>query len=104
MKKKTPVCPKILFRLLITVLFAWQATVIMQAYTAKSYPISLPKGTIEGTLDNGLHYIILPNDLPKHDVEIRLVMRVGSLMETDRQKGSAHFLEHSAFIGTKHFP
>ena len=104
MKKKAPVCPKILFRLLITVLFAWQATVITQAYTAKSYPISLPKGTIEGTLDNGLHYIILPNDLPKHDVEIRLVMRVGSLMETDRQKGSAHFLEHSAFIGTKHFP
>ena len=67
-------------------------------------PISLPVGTVEGRLENGLRYLILPNAAPKHNVEVRLVMRVGSLMENERQKGAAHFLEHSAFIGTQHFP
>lgn len=66
--------------------------------------ISLPVGTVEGRLENGLRYLILPNAAPKHNVEVRLVMRVGSLMENERQKGAAHFLEHSAFIGTQHFP
>ncbi len=72
--------------------------------TVKRQLIEHPRGIVEGTFANGLHYIILPNELPRHDVEVRLVMRVGSLHENDRQKGSAHFLEHSAFTGTKHFP
>ena len=66
--------------------------------------ISLPKGSVEGRLSNGLRYIILPNALPRHSVEVRMVMNVGSLQEEDDQRGSAHFLEHCAFIGTKHFP
>ena len=66
--------------------------------------ITLPKGTIEGQFDNGLRYIIVPNGLPKHSIEVRLVMNVGSLQEENDQCGGAHFLEHSAFIGTKHFP
>ncbi len=71
---------------------------------ADNKPTDLPRGTVEGFLDNGLHYIILPNALPRHDVEMRLVMRVGSLQESDRQKGGAHFLEHMSFAGTTHFP
>ena len=66
--------------------------------------INLPRGTVEGFLDNGLHYIIMPNALPRHGVEMRLVMRVGSLQESDRQKGGAHFLEHMSFAGTTHYP
>ena len=66
--------------------------------------ISLPRGTVEGKLQNGLRYIILPNALPRHCVEVRMVMDVGSLQEEDNQRGGAHFLEHSDFIGTKHFP
>lgn len=66
--------------------------------------ITLPKGTVEGRLDNGLRYIILPNELPRHNIEVRMVMNVGSLQEENNQRGGAHFLEHSAFIGTKHFP
>lgn len=31
-------------------------------------------------------------------------MRVGSVQETENQKGCAHFLEHMAFGGTRHFP
>lgn len=67
-------------------------------------PIKLPPRTVEGTLSNGLHYIILPNETPAHTSEFRLVMRVGSVQETDKQKGGAHFLEHMAFAGSKNFP
>lgn len=66
--------------------------------------LSHPAHTIEGTLANGMHYIVLPNKLPRHDIELRLVMRVGSLQEQANQHGGAHFLEHMAFAGTKHFP
>lgn len=71
---------------------------------AQNASISLPPNTIEGRLSNGMHYIVLPNALPRHDIELRLVMRVGSLQETDTQHGGAHFLEHMAFSGTKHLP
>lgn len=66
--------------------------------------ISLPKGSVEGRLSNGLRYIIQPNALPRHSVEVRMIMSVGSLQEENDQRGCAHFLEHCAFIGTRHFP
>ena len=31
-------------------------------------------------------------------------MEVGSVQETEQEKGCAHFLEHVAFGGTTHFP
>lgn len=70
----------------------------------KDQPVGLPPNTIEGWLSNGLHYLIMPNDNPVHTTEFRLVMRVGSTQETELQKGGAHFLEHMAFAGSKHFP
>lgn len=66
--------------------------------------IGLPPNTVEGVLPNGLHYLILPNGTPAHTTEFRLVMRLGSAQETDKQKGAAHFLEHMSFAGSKHFP
>lgn len=33
-----------------------------------------------------------------------MIMRIGSLVEDEEQRGCAHFLEHLAFEGTKHFP
>ena len=70
----------------------------------KDSKINLPRGTVEGYLGNGLHYIIMPNALPRPCIGMRLVMKVGSLQENDQQKGGAHFLEHMSFSGTKHFP
>ena len=57
-----------------------------------------------GRLDNGLRYVILPNRDAPGRPSLQLYMRVGSLMEADDQRGMAHFLEHMAFNGTKHFP
>lgn len=85
-------------------LFALLAAFCLPAGANKDSKINLPRGTVEGDLDNGLHYIIMPNALPRHGIEMRLVMKVGSLQENDQQKGGAHFLEHMSFSGTKHFP
>ena len=66
--------------------------------------LTLPARMMEGVLDNGMRYILMPGETSSHNLEMRLVMRVGSLQETRRQRGCAHFLEHLAFEGTKHFP
>lgn len=57
-----------------------------------------------GMLENGLRYVILPNQEPPGRASIRLYMDVGSLMEEDDQQGMAHFLEHMAFNGSRNFP
>lgn len=62
-----------------------------------------PEATV-GTLPNGLRYYIRPNGRPAHRVELRLVVKAGSVLEDDDQKGLAHFVEHMAFEGTQHFP
>ena len=57
-----------------------------------------------GKLDNGLTYYIYPNQTPKGEAIYRLFVKSGSTNERDDQQGLAHFLEHLAFNGTKHFP
>src|SRR6185295_9571978 len=57
-----------------------------------------------GRLDNGLRYAILPNHEPKGRVSARLAVHVGSLYESENQRGIAHYLEHMAFNGSTHFP
>lgn len=58
----------------------------------------------KGTLPNGLTYYIRPNAKPENKVELRLVVKAGSLMENDNQQGLAHFMEHMNFNGLKRFP
>lgn len=66
--------------------------------------IMLPLGVVEERLSNGLTYILVENDSPDRMIEMRLVFRAGSVLETESERGAAHFLEHMAFGGTKHFP
>jgi len=65
-----------------------------------------PEGkAIYGALDNGLRYVIFPSKVPiPGRASMRLYMNAGSLMEENDQQGMAHFLEHMAFNGSKHFP
>lgn len=56
-----------------------------------------------GKLQNGLTYYIRKNAKPEKKVELRLAVKVGSIMEDDDQQGLAHFTEHMAFNGTKNF-
>lgn len=57
-----------------------------------------------GQLENGLTYIIRHNEQPKERASFYIAQRVGSMQEEDNQAGLAHFLEHMAFNGTRHFP
>jgi len=57
-----------------------------------------------GKLDNGLTYYIRKNGKPEKKVDLRLVLNAGSILETDKQVGLAHFMEHMVFNGTKTFP
>jgi zinc protease len=57
-----------------------------------------------GRLPNGLRYYVRANPKPEKRAELRLVVQAGSILEEDDQQGLAHFVEHMAFNGTKHFP
>ena len=57
-----------------------------------------------GKLKNGLTYYIRHNAKEPGLADFYIAQRVGSIQEEPRQRGLAHFLEHMAFNGTKHFP
>ncbi|MBL1409176.1 M16 family metallopeptidase [Sphingobacterium faecale] len=59
---------------------------------------------ISGVLDNGLTYIIRHNKMPEQRAMLYLVNKIGSVQESENQRGIAHFVEHMAFRGTKNFP
>lgn len=57
-----------------------------------------------GTLPNGLRYYVRANGKPANRIELRLVVKAGSVLEDEDQRGLAHFVEHMEFEGTQHFP
>lgn len=67
-------------------------------------PIPLDPEVRHGKLENGLNYYLLHNEEPKERVNFYIAQKVGSTLETPEQLGLAHFLEHMAFNGTKHYP
>ncbi|MRW94049.1 insulinase family protein [Duganella sp. FT80W] len=56
-----------------------------------------------GKLANGLTYYIQQNSRPEKKLELRLVVKAGSILEDEDQQGLAHFTEHMAFNGSTHF-
>lgn len=66
-------------------------------------PLPVDTSVKIGHLKNGLTYYIKKNDDPKQKVELRLVVKFGSVHESDEQQGAAHFLEHLAFKNTRNF-
>ena len=57
-----------------------------------------------GTLPNGMKYYVRPNPRPARRIELRLVVKAGSVLEDADQLGLAHFVEHMLFEGTRNFP
>lgn len=57
-----------------------------------------------GKLPNGFTYYIRKNKTPEKRVTMYLANKAGSILETEQQRGVAHFIEHMSFNGTKHFP
>lgn len=67
-------------------------------------PLPLDPAVRYGKLDNGLTYYIRHNQQPKERAEFYIAQNVGAILEEDDQNGLAHFLEHMAFNGTRHYP
>lgn len=91
------------FRLvLISALVAISITALSQSGLGQPAPLD-PAVRI-GKLANGMTYYIRHNEEPKERASFYMIQNVGALLENDDQNGLAHFLEHMAFNGTKHFP
>ncbi len=71
---------------------------------ATAQPLPTDPALVRGTLENGLSYIVRKNDQPPGRVGMYLHVSSGSLNETERQRGIAHYLEHMAFNGSENFP
>ena len=73
---------------------------------ARVEPTPLPADPVVriGTLDNGLTYYLRYNDSPGDNLDLRLLVNVGAVNETDDVAGIAHFIEHMLFNGTEDYP
>ena len=74
-----------------------------QAEIRLTDPLPLAPEVTVGKLPNGLTYYVKKNARPAQKVELRLVVKAGSILEDDDQQGLAHFTEHMAFNGSTHF-
>jgi len=88
---------------------------IMSVGAARAQPVPIPTGeppedlvqpdpnVLLGRLPNGMRYAITSTTgLP--EMTIDFYVGAGSLDETNAERGTAHFLEHMAFSGSKSFP
>jgi zinc protease len=66
-------------------------------------PIPVGPQVKVGKLANGLTYYIQKNTRPERKLELRLVVKAGSILEDEDQQGLAHFVEHMAFNGSTNF-
>lgn len=67
-------------------------------------PLPTDPRLVTGELPNGLKYIVLRHPNPPGRAAMWIHVSSGSLNETDKQRGIAHFLEHMAFNGSENFP
>lgn len=58
---------------------------------------------VKGCLPNGLTYYLCHNEEPKNRASYYIIRNVGSALESGSESGLAHFLEHMAFNGSRHF-
>ncbi|MBS2212945.1 insulinase family protein [Carboxylicivirga mesophila] len=89
--------------LLVAVLGLFASSTMAQQYDLNA-PVPVDPDVRTGVLENGLTYYIRHNQEPKERASFYIIQNVGAILEDDSQDGLAHFLEHMAFNGTKHFP
>ena len=66
-------------------------------------PLPFDPLVVRGTLSNGMTYYIRHNQEPRDRAQLSLVVRAGSVLEEEEERGLAHFAEHMAFNGTERF-
>ena len=66
-------------------------------------PLAFDPTVVRGTLSNGLVYYVKHNEEPRERAHLSLIVKAGSILEEEEQRGLAHFVEHMAFNGTERF-
>ena len=89
---------EIMRKTVFTILLAWITVAIV------AQPLPQDQTIRVGKLKNGLTYYLRHNAKEPGLADFYIAQKVGSIQEEPRQRGLAHFLEHMAFNGTKHFP
>src|SRR6266480_246712 len=69
----------------------------------RAAPLPTDPSLVSGKLDNGMGYIVVKHSNPPGRAVMWVHMYTGSLNETDRQRGIAHYTEHMAFNGSENF-
>jgi zinc protease len=78
--------------------------VAMCAGTTWAQDLPSDPRVVTGVLENGMTYKVLSHPKPEGHIGLYLHVSSGSLNETDKQRGIAHYLEHMAFNGSENFP
>nr|WP_121269487.1 M16 family metallopeptidase [Pedobacter schmidteae] len=86
--------------ILMVLLLAGPGLFSLDAY---SQQLRQDPNLVTGKLKNGFTYYIYKSNKTPGNSALRLFLNAGSLQETHEQQGLAHFIEHMAFNGTKHY-
>lgn len=78
------------------------AAFVAPASAASAAPADA-SGLERATLTNGFSYALLPRTTEPGRISLRLIVHAGSLDEREDELGYAHFVEHMAFNGTRHY-
>ena len=89
--------------MLLLVFLACSHPASLPAASPPDEPIPLDPLVQRGTLENGLSWVVQPNAYPDDRAELRLVVKAGSVLEAEDQRGLAHMVEHMAFNGSRNF-
>ncbi len=85
-----------------TCLLVWSCFQLSTGFAQTPIPSDTRVRT--GKLENGFTYFIRENKEPNKRAVFYLAVKAGSILEEEKEQGLAHFTEHLAFKGTKHFP
>ena len=87
------------------VLLVFSCTSVQKKDSSGSGSAMLPldSSVQTGVFENGLSWQICQNAEPANRISLRLVVKAGSILEDEDQKGIAHLVEHMAFNGTENF-
>ncbi len=72
------------------------------AFPQEHSDVTADPDVVFGRLPNGMGYVLQHRAMPPHTATILMRVGAGSMMETNAQRGLAHFLEHMAFEGSTH--
>lgn len=91
----------------IILLLSLAASLLLNIASAQNsdwnQPLPIDTNLRYGVLDNGLTYYVYPQP-GFGTVSMKLVTKVGSIVEEENERGLAHFLEHMTFEGTEYYP